>query len=477
MNKVQILIFILFNCMLRGQNIIPNGNMSLCGPLPNSGCSNCQYGAGVNSLNANLTKWRVADHDIGKGNYEPKVVDFSNATCQNLPGYSYCNIFQPDPNASPSAIKKRFIRLRADYDKKCKANKKWHDAVGVQLENGGVFDQGVSFIIRYKINPIRSTILDPNSSNDDNVNTCNTGTGDPFFSHVRFFLSEKSPDFWNYNNSDKQEIYNVNFTKQIPDGGNGSTNCNWYQVERKFTPNQNNYTTLIIYQENGGAFISDIQVFEECINNLYVQNKYYDNFVFGPNAIDGYNWGEKAGSNLFVGKSVDTQSSSGDVILDNGSKVNFTASSLISIDDGFSVNPGSDFTAEILPCPNNLNRMNNSPNINPDPNYVILPPLLNDQELEKIKQYDNDEIDLEDLTFKTKIYPNPNNGNFKFILNTNSELPTTIKIVDSRGNEVKTILNPIEYEYEFSLNSLAKGLYIINAFYREKTVSKRFIKN
>lgn len=95
MNKAKILIFILFSSLLKSQNIVPNGYMILCGSLPNSGCSNCQYGTGVNSLNANLRKWKVADHDNGNGNYEPKIVDFSNGTCQNLLGYSSCNIFQP----------------------------------------------------------------------------------------------------------------------------------------------------------------------------------------------------------------------------------------------------------------------------------------------------------------------------------------------------------------------------------------------
>ncbi len=75
------------------------------------------------------------------------------------------------------------------------------------------------------------------------------------------------------------------------------------------------------------------------------------------------------------------------------------------------------------------------------------------------------------------IIPNPNNGNFNLTLNNNNELPKSIIICNAQGKEVKTITNPTEYEYTFNLNQLSSGLYIINAFYNDKSISKRFIKN
>jgi bacillolysin len=75
------------------------------------------------------------------------------------------------------------------------------------------------------------------------------------------------------------------------------------------------------------------------------------------------------------------------------------------------------------------------------------------------------------------VQPNPNNGTFKLTLNNNNELPKTIVIRDALGKEVKTIQNPTEYEYNFNLNELSGGLYIINGFYTDKTISTRFIKN
>ncbi len=75
------------------------------------------------------------------------------------------------------------------------------------------------------------------------------------------------------------------------------------------------------------------------------------------------------------------------------------------------------------------------------------------------------------------ISPNPNNGEFKVLLSNTAELPKLITILDYQGKEVKAIANPGNYEYNFNLSGLSSGLYIINAFYKDKTESKRFIKN
>lgn len=74
-----------------------------------------------------------------------------------------------------------------------------------------------------------------------------------------------------------------------------------------------------------------------------------------------------------------------------------------------------------------------------------------------------------------KIFPNPNNGDFKLVFNSNSELPTLLTVVDSQGKVLNRIENPIQYEYNFSLKDINAGLYLINANYKNKIISQKFI--
>ncbi len=78
--------------------------------------------------------------------------------------------------------------------------------------------------------------------------------------------------------------------------------------------------------------------------------------------------------------------------------------------------------------------------------------------------------------FIFNVQPNPNNGEFKLILNNNNELPKSITIRDYQGKEVKIINNPTEYELTIDLKNLNNGLFIITANYSNSILSKRIIK-
>lgn len=464
--KYLIIVFVYSNILVSQTNLIPNGNFESCSS--SSGCNNCNYNSG--GIGGAASNWQNAPHYNDKGIYAPKIVDLNSSNCQStLVDASYCNLYQPNPYVNPTSTSKRFIRLRADYDSKCKAKKQWHDAVGVQLPSNTNFGSGITYIIRYKINPLRATILDPNLFNQNDVNTCNTGGGDPFFTHIRFFLSNQSPSLWNKSsNASTQELINANFTKQLSPINSTDVDCNWIQCERKFIPSQNNKTTLIIYAENGGAFIDDVEVFEECESYKHIQNKYYDNFIFAPSAIDGlYNMNEKAGINLYVGKMINGGWPFGDVILANGSKVNFTAANVITITDGFWVQPGADFTAKILPCPNNFNRLIN-PNTNPDPNYIIPAPLIADEDIVP----DDEQINE---IFNISIFPNPNNGQFNIQLSEDEELPTSISIQNILGQVVLT-RDVTSNNTQVDLNEAPKGIYMLLINYKQYTITKKIIK-
>ena len=85
--------------------------------------------------------------------------------------------------------------------------------------------------------------------------------------------------------------------------------------------------------------------------------------------------------------------------------------------------------------------------------------------------------DVESINSELNVFPNPNNGEFKLTLNNSIELPKSIVIRDVLGREIKTVINPTTYEHVFDLKNMNEGLYMINVFYSDKTLSKRIIKN
>jgi Zn-dependent metalloprotease len=75
------------------------------------------------------------------------------------------------------------------------------------------------------------------------------------------------------------------------------------------------------------------------------------------------------------------------------------------------------------------------------------------------------------------ILPNPNNGSFTLKFDAGGKLPNLITVRDITGKEIKTVEDPEAYEYDFNFSSLNSGMYFINAYYPDKTISRKFIKN
>jgi hypothetical protein len=155
-------------------------------------------------------------------------------------------------------------------------------------------------------------------------------------------------------------------------------------------------------------------------------------------------------------------------IIDNGASARYHAGGEVKLSTGFSATPGSYFHGYIENCTGVFNRMSNTDNTNNNGNGNNVAVSKQDEIINNILPTELKNIDL---------YPNPNNGEFKLSLNKNEGLPKSIIIRDAQGIEIKSIQNPTQYDYDFNLTDLSDGLYIINAFYKDKVVSKRFIKN
>lgn len=158
--------------------------------------------------------------------------------------------------------------------------------------------------------------------------------------------------------------------------------------------------------------------------------------------------------------------------INNGGIAKYHCGIQLNLEPGFGSILGSEFHAYIEGCSGIYNRMsntiNNSNQYNSNANNSLE---KNSQEVEFLNN-DNGKIEN-----NINVYPNPNSGEFNLVLNNSNELPYSIVITDDLGNEVEKIIKPTEYKFNLNLKELKNGLYIINVFYSDKTLSKRIIKS
>ena len=182
-------------------------------------------------------------------------------------------------------------------------------------------------------------------------------------------------------------------------------------------------------------------------------------------------------NNVTTSNSPDKQQSAIKLIANNivniGTSAMYHAASQVNLKPGFTAISGSYFHGYLEGCSGIYYRQGNtnaSDSLMPiESSEINLPSLSNFQIDAKISNSQK--------TYDFSVFPNPNNGSFKLIINNDSELPKSVIIRDSQGREIKSIQNPTQHEYNFNLNELNNGLYIINCFYNDKAISKKFIKN
>lgn len=452
-NLMKTIIF-LSGCLLffnvgSQNNIIPNGNFE-----NNKQTIDCSALAGcatnMNLFNNLIYNWEAAIHnndasnknDIGNIYY----FDVSVGLCNNLifSDNTFCSVLIPSPTIYPndgyySIIGTKFVRIRADIDKKNYKLK--HAAIGVALENGQKFKKNQSYIIRYKIVPIRSR----NCYDLDE----NPIIPSQFYTHIRFFLSELGPKHWDKSNSDKQEIISANYIKntyysKILSNGVYYVPCYFSQVERGFVPNQDNYTTLVIYVENGGVFIDDVEVFEQCASPYYIQNKLYSSPIHAPNAVEGHDMKEESGGKLIAGNNVTNEKNTGDVIIQYGAKVIFTAADEIELSNGFYVDQGAEFAAEISPCPNSFDfRISNN----------------------TVKEVDSLDVLMDDMLYTNnaplQIIPNPAQNVFYIGLNEEDWYDLTkIELITPLGQ-----VKELPKEMQQNISDMSNGIYFLKFYF------------
>ena len=404
-------------------NIIPNFSFETGSNSPL-----CDYQTSLNGFDNDINNWKVAQHNNGKGEGSPDWLDYNSC------GYFYCSELGNTPRGT-----NRFVAIKADIFK-CKQNnfKNYHESISVSLPNNNKFINGKDYIIRYKVMPIKAEILSgTNYANCvNNISSC----------HLRFFLSELGHQGWNQNSSTKQEIINANYQ------ASANQYCGWQVIERNFTCNYGNLTTLVLYAEKGGFLIDDVEIFEKCNGYYLVQNKHY----FPQWYNQSLNFGEKSGNELYAGSTIDNSKTFGEVVVKDQSFINYTASDFISLRDGFTAENGSDFEAIIAPCPNYY-RVSNFTN-----DIIFYDELQNEN--------------LNESEDAISVFPNPTGSTFKLQIVDEEEYPKQITVHNVLGQRIYSIDNPISFEYEFNLSKENAGIYMVNIYYSDKIISKHLIK-
>jgi len=191
-NLSLVLLFSLCYQLKSQNNIIPNGNFEFSSPPV------CV--SSIISFNTNVSNWKVAEHSNGEGVGTPEWLNF--LTCSYN---AYCDGIGVFVNSN------RFIAIKADI-RKCKKIgsgfniKRFHEAVVVGLDGGASFTQYAYYTIRYKIIPIRASLIE----GDEFESTCVSLQTD---CHLRVFLSKKGTKHWNdVGGNAQQEVVNANTT-------------------------------------------------------------------------------------------------------------------------------------------------------------------------------------------------------------------------------------------------------------------------
>jgi hypothetical protein len=143
--------------------------------------------------------------------------------------------------------------------------------------------------------------------------------------------------------------------------------------------------------------------------------------------------------------------------------VHYNAYRQIDLLDGFTAENGSNFTAEIIPCPSECPDNSKSKIISSD-NY--------NEEIDFDTLYGRDTsiTKKEIVELKFQIYPNPNNGIFNIVVETTNKTDLIIELMNIQGqiiyrNNVKGVFI---YKDQVNVSDFAKGIY----FLRINTVDK-----
>ncbi|MFM2047791.1 MAG: hypothetical protein RI955_337 [Bacteroidota bacterium] len=221
-----------------------------------------------------------------------------------------------------------------------------------------------------------------------------------------------------------------------------ATLFHWF--ENKIQPVQSN-----IYLQN--CFTNNVQSIinfqhDEANGSIYLKK------------VNQYEIKAFAVNDIAAGNNVTASYSTGDFVVQNGSKAGFYAGNSIHLTDGFKVENGAEFIAKITPFPCwappvrvGLFNSNNNP--------VIIP---------------TDNIDKVEVP-KLFLFPNPftQTTTLQFTNTANEEF--TLDVFDITGRVVFTMPKITGTQYTFNRNNLAEGIYLLKLKSNTKSYIERLV--
>jgi hypothetical protein len=461
----------------KAQNVLPDPGFEIGSGsnVPGDGPSygnDCDYYS-VDEFDNDLAHWQAARHNNDKGNRNPDWIN--DVGCYNTPIATQCGYSGYQPYGYHAYI-------AADVSK-CKKNiwnniniKQWHEAIRIALLNGNSLTNGKTYVIRYKLKSIQSE--KPGGNDFQNYQECLDLV---HVCHMRVFIT-KLGQHWNNNaQNDKFEAISANVIRNLtPSSSCGS----WEYIERTFTvPSSGTYKNLVLYMETGAFEIDDVELFDECTNQQLIQNRLYPN-AFSLITEGGIPFKEKVSGEIIAGNNVGALGVPvGNVTVQFGANVVYTAGSQIRLKPGFTAMKNSSFKAIIAGCPNNYklaaveeNNTKDNPPVFYSEKYKEW---LSDEELklynylesEPIESQAKDKIRNDEIVVIQTDY-----NNFQIIDDSDHNL-VSVTIYDVTGKVIGERKLSNENNLIFDINA-APGLYVAHFITSNNTtISKKIIIN
>jgi hypothetical protein len=164
-------------------------------------------------------------------------------------------------------------------------------------------------------------------------------------------------------------------------------------------------------------------------------------------------------SDIFAGNNVSSAYSTGDFVVQNGSKAGFYAGNSIHLTDGFKVENGAEFIAKITPFPCGVPPLVRVGSFNSNNKATLIP----SENMDKVE------------TPKLLLFPNPFSQNtiLQFTNTANEEF--TLDVFDITGRVVFTMPKITGTQYTFNRNNLAEGIYLLKLKSNTKSYTERLV--
>ena len=261
------------------------------------------------------------------------------------------------------------------------------------------------------------------------------------------------------------------------------------------------FNAIFLSEENSyHAYLEDPCIMNNLVgelapNDLYIQNRTFDSDYTNTFIAE----------NITIGNNVDivpNRTDQGDVITETGAEINFVASNIINIEDGFDSNNASlDFSIDQslsfdgcgFSCTSKkssskkykeyiVKEESSDIKINSQEESLELEYSTTISTMNGSNNFNNSNVQFNTTTIDVNIFPNPTNGIVNIGINLIEKGHLSIYVTNSFGQTSTTLMNNNLlssgiYKFSFDLSKLDKGVYFIKVQTEKNIIVKKLIIN